>query len=591
MPLAICTWRSLNRRPAFTSEQVVKLDPTGQTVLYTTPIAVTPEAMAVDAAGNVYLAGAASSGLATTAGAYRQQPAPGLCQNDNLQQTCTDAFVMKLSSSGALQWATYLGGSGPDDAHAIAVDNTGSPWIAGQTVSTDFPVTPNALQSAFHGEIDLGPLRFGDAFVAKLDPTGGKLLYSTYLGGAAPDSAFGLTIDAAGSAYVTGGTQSSDFPVTSGAFQAVYRGVAAQSPGLAGDAFAVKFNTSGAVVYSTFLGGPNSQGTGIAVNGAGQAAINAAIAVQSASCASSPAAVTVLNGAGSGAAGYSPVKGDYLTMDASGALYTAGQTETLNFLATPHAYQTQYGGGGSDAYAARVDFSHPAAPAIASVLNAATLRPGGTPPYPDGSVAPGELIALFANGLGTQPVVTFNGITAPLLYSSNCQINAVVPFGVGGQTSASVIVQSAGQTIGPIELPVAPAVPGIFTINESGSGQAAIVNQDGTVNSASNPAPRGSAVSIYMTGTGALLPAIPDGSFGPSSPPFPEVTQNVIVSIGSDGASLNANVLYSGQAPTLIAGVTQLNVAIPQNAPVGTSVPIAVNIGPYLSQSASISIN
>ena len=100
-----------------------------------------------------------------------------------LQVPCNNAFITKLSPSGSVVWSTYLGGSGPDDAHAIAVDSAGNVWVAGETVSPNFPTTANAISRTFSGEIDLGPLRYGDAFVTKLDPTGSHLLYSTYLGG------------------------------------------------------------------------------------------------------------------------------------------------------------------------------------------------------------------------------------------------------------------------------------------------------------------------------------------------------------------------------------------------------------------------
>jgi uncharacterized protein (TIGR03437 family) len=214
------------------------------------------------------------------------------------------------------------------------------------------------------------------------------------------------------------------------------------------------------------------------------------------------------------------------------------------------------------------------------VLNAATMLVGGVSPFLDGSVAPGEVVSLFGNGFGLQPSVNFNGAIAPLLYTSNCQINAVVPFGVTPGQPASVSVQSGLQTIGPVSVPVVATAPGLFTIDESGIGQAAIVNQDGTINAASNPATRGSIVSIYMTGTGALAPAIPDGSFGPLTPPFPRPIQNVTALIGS----VNAPVVFVGQAPTLIAGVTQVNVTVPQSAPTGSQVPVTINVGGYLSQ-------
>src|SRR5579863_93192 len=196
--------------PFYVSFSVVKLDPAGQNVLFSTFTDALVESMALDAAGDVYVAGAAGPGLTTTAGTYQQQYAGGQCPGANATSTtpCTNAFISKLTPSGSVAWSTYLGGSGPDDAHALAVDGAGNLWIAGETVSQNSPTTAGAVSRTFHGELDLGPLRFGDAFVAKLDPTGSHLLYSTYLGGKGADGAYGIAVDASGAAYIDGGTGS-----------------------------------------------------------------------------------------------------------------------------------------------------------------------------------------------------------------------------------------------------------------------------------------------------------------------------------------------------------------------------------------------
>src|SRR5208283_5311379 len=216
-------------------------------------------------------------------------------------------FVMKYSPSGDVIYATYLGGSGRDDAHAIAVNSAGEAWIAGETVSPNFPTTANALSSTFHGEIDLGPLQYGDAFVAELDPTGAKLLYSTYLGGSAADGAFGIAVDAAGAAYVVGGTQSADFPVTPGALQTTYTGKTGQPPCLCGNGFASKFSASGTLVYSTYLTG---SAEAITTDSLGQAYVEAA----------QTPPVLVLNPSGSAIAATSPIGGGRLALDGKGGL-------------------------------------------------------------------------------------------------------------------------------------------------------------------------------------------------------------------------------------------------------------------------------
>jgi hypothetical protein len=216
----------------YLANAVLKLDPSAQNILYTTPVGGPVESMTVDAAGNIYVAGAAGPGLTTTPGAYQSQYAGGQCPGANAIATtpCNNAFITKLTPTGAVAWTTYLGGSGPDDAHAIAVDSSGNVWVAGETVSPNFPTTHGAISRTFHGEVDDGPLRFGDAFVAKLDATGSHLVYSTYLGGSGADGAFGLALDATAAVYVAGGTQSPNFPTTPGAFKTTYVGDTSNKP-------------------------------------------------------------------------------------------------------------------------------------------------------------------------------------------------------------------------------------------------------------------------------------------------------------------------------------------------------------------------
>ncbi len=572
------------------SFSMVKLDPTGQNILYTAAVSGIPEAIALDAAGDVFVTGTAGPGLTTTPGVYQSQSPAGSCPgNMNAPPSpCSVAFITKLTPSGSVAWTTYLGGSGPDDAHAIAVDSAGNVWVAGETVSPNFPTTANAISRTFGGEIDLGPLRFGDAFVAKLDPAGSHLLYSTYLGGSEADAAYGIAVDWAGAAYISGGTGSPNFPTTPGAFQTTYTDYNPNAPPSPGpEGFVTKIDSSADLVYSTFISG----GGGLVVDSLGQAYVSVsgdafASSIQP-TCASPPnKGVLVLNSAGSALVASSPIPGAYLALDGKGGLYSAGDAFTLVFFATPRAFQTQYGGGDSDAFAAKVDLSQPVGPSIASVLNAASLLPGNATQYPTGAVAPGEIVSLFGNGFGSgTPSVTFGTSPATLLYASDCQINAVVPFEVNPGLNTLVTVRSGGQMLGPIKLPVVAAAPGIFTTSDSGSGQAAVLNQDSSVNTASNPAARGSIVSVYLTGVGALSPSIADGSLGPRMPPFSAPVANISATIGG----INAPVVFAGQAPGLIAGATQVNIQIPQDAPVGAAVHIAIEAAYYFSQ-ASVTV-
>lgn len=576
-----------NATPYSVSYEVVKLDPTAQNILYTAPIGISAESIAVDASGEVYITGAAGPGLATTSGAYQPQSAAGLCAGSiptGDEGPCTNAFVTKLTPSGSVAWSTYLGGSGPDDAHSIAIDSAGNVWIAGATVSPNFPTTANAISRTFGGEVDLGPLQYGDAFVSKLDPTGGKLLYSTYLGGSGADSAFGIAVDTTGAAYVAGGTGSPNFPTTAGALQTTYTGYNPNAPpGPGPDGFVTKLDVSGNLIYSTLTPAANGP---IVVDAAAQAYVGESGAAYSSTiqptCASPETpAVVVINAVGSAVAASSAIPGSYLALDGKGGLYSAGDAFTLVFFSTPRAFQTEYGGGNNDAFAAKVDFSQPAGPSIASVLNAANLFPGYASQYPTGAVAPGEIVSIFGNDFGSaKPTVNFGQFPAPVLYSSNCQINAVVPFEVNPGIATLVTVQSGGQTLGPVKLPVVVAAPGVFTINDSGSGQGAILNQDSSVNSPSNPAARGSIVAVYLTGVGPLSPFIADGSLGTLTPPFSVPLAAVTATIGG----VDAPIIFAGQAPGLIAGATQINIQVPQNAPVDSTAPIIVSAAGYISE-------
>jgi hypothetical protein len=232
---------------------VSKIDPSGSALVYSTYLGGSGNdqgnGIAVDTAGNAYVTGLTSStDFPTTPGAFQ-----AVCHGN-----CEVAFVAKLNLSGsALVYSTYLGGSGGiDSGSGIAVDSAGNAYVIGGTTdSTDFP-TMNPLQPVYGGN--------GDAFVAKLNPTGSALVYSTYLGGSGQDNGTGIAVDSAGNAYVTGYTSSTNFP-TMNPLQPTYGGH--------GDAFVSKIDPSGSALgYSTYLGGSGDDyGYGIAVDGGGNA--------------------------------------------------------------------------------------------------------------------------------------------------------------------------------------------------------------------------------------------------------------------------------------------------------------------------------
>ena len=176
--------------------------------------------------------------------------------------------------------------------------------------------------------------------------------------------------------------------------------------------------------------------------------------------------------------------------------------------------------------------------------------------------------------------VLFDGAAAPLLYVGGDQINTVVPYGVAGRASTQVQVEYLGARSKALTVPVATASPGIFTRDASGAGQGAILNQDSSINSVANPATPGSIVMIYATGEGKVSPVPVDGSIIGTGV-LPKPVSNVTVWIGGT----QAEVLYAGAAPELVAGMMQVNARIPTGIATGPSVPILLDVDGFKSQS------
>lgn len=292
----VCGWTESSDFPTLAPQQAVsgggadafvaKFSSTG-TLVYATYLGGIAEdhalAIAVDSSGNAIVAGyTASANFPTVASA----------QGTN--RGSKDAFVAKLNASGtSLLFSTFAGGSGSDAAYAVAVDAQGAVYVGGDTTSTNFPVSASPYQSVNRGGTD--------AFVAKYS-SAGALVYSSYLGGSGSDHAYGIAVDASGNAYLTGGTDSSNFP-TASPLQSTIGG--------AQDAFVTKLNPAGsALVYSTYLGG---------------------------------------NG---GIVGY-PETGNAIAVDSTGSAYVTGSTSSTNF-PTSSAFQPTLTVGGLDAFVTKL---------------------------------------------------------------------------------------------------------------------------------------------------------------------------------------------------------------------------------------------
>ena len=260
---------------------VSKLNATGTALVYSTYIGGSGQDngsdIAVDSAGNVYFTGYTGSTNFPTVNAVQ-----------NRLTGYNNAIVAKLDASGSqLVYSTYFGGSIGEFGSAIAVDAAGNAYVGGVTSSPDFPKV-NAIQKFYGGDL-------ADAFVAKFNPAGSQVLYSSFLGGTGNEGVNGIAVDTSGNAYISGVTFSGNFPTTNAPHQANFRGGSF-------DAFVTKINPAGtALSYSTYLGGSGDD------------------------------------------------RGYRIALDGSGNIYVAGQTSSVDFQ-TSSAFQSNYGGGTSDAF-------------------------------------------------------------------------------------------------------------------------------------------------------------------------------------------------------------------------------------------------
>jgi uncharacterized protein (TIGR03437 family) len=453
------------------------------------PIGTTGAGIAVDAAGNAYIAGNSTLNLPTT---------PGV-----LSPMGIGAFVAKVNAGGTgLGYLTYLSAGENIDLmepiatvanilYAIAVDAAGNAYLAGATSDPKFPTTPGTLQPGFHVPpgITTGPTPvIYEGFLAKLKPDGSGMVWATYLdrGNAQGGGTFVQSVasDAAGNVWAAGITGSTVFPSTIGVSS--------------GPDFVVSLNASASA----------------------------------------------------------------LTYQSSSPIGTAGQAVAVDTLGLVHV-------AGSNGFVSIVGPSMK----ISDFQNAA----GGNV---TARIAPAEVIAIFGQGIGpATPViatpangfypttlggvqVTINGVDMPLLYVSSSQINAVVPMAIATGAGATVRVVNGTS--------VSPAYP-VWMVANAPEAFSTVLNQDGTVNTTTNPAKSGSTVSIFVTGWPSNFSGLSDG----------QVVTTMQDSCPCQVETLNAQnpsnftVLYGGTAPGFIAGVTQFNVHLGTS---GSQSEIGVNL-------------
>jgi uncharacterized protein (TIGR03437 family) len=537
---------------------VVKIDSQLQTVLFSKLLGAQSyaNAVTVDASGNIFIAGSASSMFPITPGAYHTQ--------------ATGAFVMELSADGSkLLFSTQFGGSkfgcsggshcigasASTSASAIAVDPSGAIVFAGKTTALDLPVTPGVLAPNCQCSVDTG-----SGFIAKLAPGGGQLAWATYLNSTAAFEYESVGIDwlalgSNGDVLIAGSAPG--IQTTSGAVQTAF------PPAVQFIGFIARLDSGATrLIWSTYMGG-DLEGKGllarvsaIAVNAAGQIAFTGY-----ADAVTLPSFPGVVN-FGNTYAGWLSADGTALEQLYDGPDNSSGQALAL----TPSGNLVTAGRSGS----LWIENSS-AGPSMLGSANAASGLVSGV-------VAPYEIISVYGTGLGPQaPLdgqisndvfttmlggysVDFDGVPAPLLYIGPSQINAIVPSEVAGKNSTHLQLVTPSETVDGPTFGLSLAQPDIFM--NSATGLSAALNQDGTLNSPQNPAAPGSIVTIFATGG---EPANrPDGyivasSFGSGGPANSMASVSILA--GLSGNSLEVE--YAGDAPGLVVGMMQVNFRLP----------------------------
>jgi uncharacterized protein (TIGR03437 family) len=509
---------------------VAKLNPTGSALVYATYLGAdggndmgeSANAIAVDASGDAYVVGVTgSTNFPITSGAYLTTlPALG------------GIYVVKIAPTGAsLIYSTFLGPdqfssngilSPGDQNMAIRVDSQGDAIVLAATVSPEFPVTAGAFQSTGPSAAWASTAGAGQTALAKLNPAGSALVYSTYITGGES-----LDIDSAGDAYVVG-TASYGFPTTAGAYQAC-------SHGGSSDIFATEFAPDGTLLGATYLGGSGADGaTGVVAVGAGS--------VDVAGTTNSPDFPTIVE---------NPVP-------------------TLAFVASILINNPNQTDGPCLAYSIQ----------NAASFNEGAIAPGEVVTLRGKGIGP-QIGVSAKSGPGGFPTqlagvqVFFNNQPAPLLYVQSEQINAVVPWAAGNASfnpGVSVEVKYNGASVNGAVL-LNQTAPGIFLANYT-TQLGAITNADGTPNSTSNPALLGSVITFYGTGGGPLNPPGADGEIWPTTP-LSKLTLPLTVQVNG----VNANVTYAGSAPGSVSGVFQINLQVPDLFSPPPTVPIMITIG------------
>jgi uncharacterized protein (TIGR03437 family) len=443
---------------------VAKLNAAGSALLWSTYLGGTSDdavaALAIDGSGAVYVGGTTlSTKFPVTSGAYQTTYGGTLGDNSQPVIKTGDGFIAKYDSTGKLVYATYLGGSGDDAVMGVAVDSTGAAYAAGFTSSSNL-ATGAVVHGTFHGPGTITGSRgfvWGDAFAAKLAPSGGSLAYLTYVGGSQDDAAMAIAVDATGAAIIGGFANSTDMQLSSDALQKTYGGNLSGFTDDTGDAFIAKISADGAtVLYNSYFGGKGDEAiTGIAIDNSGN--VIAAGSTTSANLA------TTINAA----------------QPAFGGQNSQDQTETMG-----DAFVTVFANLASAA----------TGPVITSVVNGASF---------DTRLAPGSAAAVTGTNLPTSSSAgaMVGGLSAQVVSASATQWSIVIPAGaVAGSTTLQI------GTSAPFGVTLSQYAPALYSTTNNGTGTVKATRGSAAIG-ASNPALPGDSIAIFGTGFGSATAA------------------------------------------------------------------------------------
>ena len=554
---------------------LIKLDPSGRNLVYSTYIASGSAAnsVAVDDAGNAYVGGSATAQtFPTTAGAYqRDVSAPWPFQA---------GFVSEFSADGrTLLFSTLLSGStGQDFVQSLALDANGVIHVSGRASSNDFPTTPGANRTVrVPGSVT--------AFLARLDPSGSRLLYSALL----PENqnAEALAVDREGNSYVAGEAVNLEVTRIDAAGAIIYAKTFAGSQ--VNSVKAVLASDDGTVM----LGGttispdfPTRDTLLPCVQNLPQEPF--ALATFSGFFMLLDAAGNITHSSLLGGVGYNNVSA--LARAPGGGLYVAGATTAPGFPVDGDLLPTSVA---TWLYGFELDMSRipRGRPAPSCLVSGAT--------YAAGPAVPGAVMTLYGSNLGSGEGMVFSldadgrvpadlggihvtagGLPAPVLYAQDRQFNFVAP---QLPWKSHDICVSGGGVETCIFTRTAAAGAGVF-----GNGTA-VRNEDGTPNTPANPAARGSVITFYGTGFGPYGQSVEDGSIAGMSPA--SLRYAVVVDFidpnfhfcnvffcPPPAGPFRGTVTYAGQAPGMVAGVTQVNVRIPEDAIPSSRVPVTLGV-------------